>query len=45
MTRFSSFASASFANASRLPLAALVAPIAGMVATGFVALHATTSRR
>jgi hypothetical protein len=30
---------------TRLPLAALVAPIAGMVATGFVALHATTSRR
>lgn len=30
---------------TRIPLAALVAPVAGMVATGFVALHATTSRR
>lgn len=30
---------------TRIPLATLVAPIAGMVATGFVALHATTSRR
>ena len=30
---------------TRIPLAALVAPIAGLVATGFVALHVTTSRR
>lgn len=30
---------------TRIPLAALVAPVAGLVATGFVALHATTSRR
>jgi hypothetical protein len=29
---------------TRIPLAALVAPVAGMVATGFVALHATTRR-
>ncbi len=27
---------------TRIPLAALVAPVAGMVATGFIALHATT---
>ena len=27
---------------TRIPLAALVAPVAGMVATGFVALHAAT---
>lgn len=27
---------------TRVPLAALVAPVAGMVATGFVALHVTT---
>jgi hypothetical protein len=30
---------------TRIPLAALVAPIAGLVATGFVALHVTTSHR
>jgi hypothetical protein len=30
---------------TRIPLAALVAPIAGLVATGFVALHLTTSHR
>ena len=29
---------------TRIPLAALVAPVAGMVATGFVALHAATRR-
>jgi hypothetical protein len=29
---------------TRVPLAALVAPVAGLVATGFVALHATTAR-
>lgn len=29
---------------TRVPLAALVAPVAGLVATGFVALHATTGR-
>ena len=30
---------------TQIPLAALVAPIAGLVATGFVALHVTTSHR
>ena len=30
---------------TRIPLAALVAPVAGLVATGFVALHVTTSHR
>jgi hypothetical protein len=30
---------------TRIPLATLIAPVAGMVATGFVALHATTSSR
>ncbi len=30
---------------TRIPLAALVTPVAGLVATGFVALHVTTSRR
>lgn len=30
---------------TRIPLAALVAPIAGLVATGFVALHVTTPPR
>ena len=30
---------------TRIPLEALVAPIAGLVATGFVALHVTTSHR
>ena len=29
---------------TRVPLAALVTPVAGMVATGFVALHATTQQ-
>ena len=29
---------------TRIPLAALAAPVAGMVATGFVALHAATRR-
>lgn len=29
---------------TRVPLAAIVAPVAGLVATGFVALHATTAR-
>lgn len=29
---------------TRVPLAALVTPVAGLVATGFVALHATTAR-
>ena len=29
---------------TRIPLAALIAPVAGMVATGFVALHAATRR-
>jgi hypothetical protein len=30
---------------TRIPLAALVAPVAGLVGTGFVALHVTTSHR
>jgi len=30
---------------TRIPLVAVVAPIAGLVATGFVALHVTTSHR
>jgi hypothetical protein len=30
---------------TRIPLAAIIAPVAGMVATGFAALHATTARR
>ena len=30
---------------TRIPLAALVAPIAGLVGTGFVALHVTTADR
>lgn len=29
---------------TRIPLGALIAPVAGMVATGFVALHAATTR-
>ena len=29
---------------TRIPLAALVTPVAGLVATGFVALHVTTGR-